>query len=38
VPGWKQAVHGQIEAMQRNEFKGMKMHRPYKPVSMDKSD
>jgi nucleoside-diphosphate-sugar epimerase len=35
---WKEAVHSQIEAMQRNEFKGMKMHRPYKPVSMDKSD
>jgi nucleoside-diphosphate-sugar epimerase len=35
---WKQAVHSQIEAMQRNAFKGMKMHRPYKPVSMDKKD
>jgi nucleoside-diphosphate-sugar epimerase len=35
---WKEAVHSQIEAMKRNEFKGMKMHRPYKPVSMDKSD
>ena len=35
---WKEAVHSQIEAMQRNEFKGMKMHRPYNPVSMDKSD
>ena len=35
---WKQAVHSQIEAMKRNEFKGMKMHRPYKPVSMDKGD
>ena len=35
---WKEAVHSQIEAMQRNEFKGMKMYRPYKPVSMDKSD
>jgi len=35
---WKQAVHGQIEAMKRNEFKGMKMHRPYKPVSLDKND
>lgn len=35
---WKQAVHSQIEAMKRNEFKGMKMHRPYKPVSLDKND
>ena len=35
---WKEAVHSQIEAMKRNEFKGMKMHRPYKPVSMDKGD
>ena len=35
---WKEAVHSQIEAMQRNEFKGMKMHRPYNPMSMDKSD
>ena len=35
---WKQAVHSQIEAMRRDQFKGMKMHRPYKPVSMDKSD
>jgi len=35
---WKQAVHSQIEAMKRNEFKGMKMHRPYKPVSMDKNE
>jgi len=35
---WKEAVHSQIEAMKRNEFKGMKMHRPYKPVSMDKND
>jgi len=35
---WKQAVHNQIEAMQRNDFKGMKMYRPYKPVSMDKND
>jgi len=35
---WKQAVHSQIEAMQRNQFKSMKMHRPYKPVSMDKNE
>jgi nucleoside-diphosphate-sugar epimerase len=32
---WKQAVHSQLEAMQRDQFKGMKMHRPFKPVSMD---
>ena len=35
---WKQAVHSQIEAMQRNQFRGMKMHRPHKPVSIDKHD
>jgi nucleoside-diphosphate-sugar epimerase len=35
---WKEAVHSQIEAMQRNQFKGMKMHRPYKPISVDKSE
>jgi nucleoside-diphosphate-sugar epimerase len=35
---WKEAVSSQIEAMKRNDFKGMKMHRPYKPVSMDKGD
>ena len=35
---WKEAVRSQIEAMQRNQFKGMKMHRPYKPVSMDEND
>ena len=35
---WKEAVHSQIEAMQRNDFKGMKMYRPYKPVSMDRKD
>jgi nucleoside-diphosphate-sugar epimerase len=35
---WKEAVRSQIEAMKRNEFKGMKMHRPYKPVSMDNHD
>ena len=35
---WKQAVSSQIEAMRRNDFKGMKMHRPYKPMSMDKTD
>jgi nucleoside-diphosphate-sugar epimerase len=35
---WKEAVHSQIEAMKRNEFKGMKMHRPFKPVSLDKND
>jgi len=35
---WKEAVHSQIEAMRRNEFKGMKLHRPYKPVSLDKND
>jgi nucleoside-diphosphate-sugar epimerase len=34
---WKEAVHSQIEAMKRNEFKGMKMHRPYKPASLDKT-
>jgi nucleoside-diphosphate-sugar epimerase len=33
---WKEAVHSQIEAMRRNEFKGMKLHRPYKPISLDK--
>ena len=35
---WKEAVHSQIEAMQHNDFKSMKMHRPYKPVSMDRND
>ena len=35
---WKQAVHSQIEAMQRDQFKGMKMHRPHKPMSLDKND
>ena len=35
---WKEAVHSQIEAMRRNEFKGMKLHRPYKPISMDKTE
>lgn len=35
---WKEAVRSQIEAMKRSDFKSMKMHRPYKPVSMDKGD
>ncbi|MGD2160896.1 MAG: NAD-dependent epimerase/dehydratase family protein [Gammaproteobacteria bacterium] len=35
---WKEAVHSQLAAMQRNEFKGMKMHRPYKPISLDKNN
>jgi len=35
---WKEAVRSQIEAMKRNEFKSMKLHRPCKPVSLDKGD
>jgi nucleoside-diphosphate-sugar epimerase len=35
---WKEALHSQIAAMQRNQFKGMKMHRPYRPASMDKTE
>ena len=35
---WKQAIHSQIEAMQRDQFKGMKMYRPHKPVSMDRDN
>lgn len=35
---WKEAVSSQIEAMKRNDFKGMKMHRPFKPISLDKGD
>ena len=35
---WKEAVRSQIEAMKRSDFKGMKMYRPFKPVSLDKSD
>ena len=35
---WKEAVSSQIDAMRRNDFKGMKMYRPYKPVSKDNAD
>jgi len=35
---WKEAVRNQIDAMKRNDFKGMKMYRPFKPVSLDKND
>lgn len=35
---WKEAVHSQIEAMHRNPFTAMKMHRPKKPISVDGVD
>ena len=35
---WKEAVSSQIDAMKRNDFKSMKMHRPHKQASLDKRD
>jgi nucleoside-diphosphate-sugar epimerase len=35
---WKEAVHSQIEAMHRDQFTAMKMHRPIVPMSVDRSD
>lgn len=35
---WKQAVHRQIEAMQRDQFKSMKMHKPIKPLSVSTTE
>lgn len=31
---WKEAIHNQIEEMQRKQFKNMKMHKPVKPMSV----
>lgn len=31
---WKEAVHSQIEEMQRNQFKNMKMYKPIKAMSV----
>jgi hypothetical protein len=35
---WKEAVHSQIEAMHRDQFSAMKMHRPIIPMSVDGRD
>ena len=35
---WKEAVHSQIEAMHRDQFTAMKMHRPIVPMSVDRND
>jgi nucleoside-diphosphate-sugar epimerase len=35
---WKEAVHSQIEAMHRDQFSAMKMHRPIIPMSVDERD
>jgi nucleoside-diphosphate-sugar epimerase len=32
---WKEAVHSQIEEMQRNQFKTMKMYKPIKTMSIN---
>jgi nucleoside-diphosphate-sugar epimerase len=31
---WKEAIHNQIEEMQRNQFKNMKMYKPVKAMSV----
>ena len=31
---WKEALHRQIEEMKRNQFSNMKLHRPFKPLSV----
>lgn len=35
---WKEAVHKQIEEMQRNQFKNMKMYKPVDPFTINESD
>jgi len=35
---WKEAIHKQIEEMQRNQFKSMKMHKPLDPGSIRSGD
>jgi nucleoside-diphosphate-sugar epimerase len=35
---WKETIHKQIEEMQRNQFKSMKMYKPLDPVSVRAPD
>lgn len=35
---WKEAVHRQITEMQHNQFRGMKMHKPIKSLSIGDKD
>ncbi|MGB5397977.1 MAG: NAD(P)-dependent oxidoreductase [Gammaproteobacteria bacterium] len=32
---WKEAIDRQLQAMKKNQFKAMKMHRPIRPLSSD---
>lgn len=35
---WKEAIHSQIDEMQRNQFKNMKMYKPVKTMSVSSTE